>query len=144
MIYGKRDGRYVDTENDWVVAQSVYAPLSHPHLPRAAATSRLTRVARRGNAIEILVALIGLLFLARRAQALTLFTASMMTFWKTVLYFLVEACSGWKYTKQSSPADFWLLFVLPSFFWLAGPLYVMYDTARILTASSAAAKRKSA
>lgn len=91
------------------------------------------------------MALVGLLFLVRRAQALTLFTASLMTFWKTVLYFLVEACSGWKYTKQSDAADFWLLFVLPSFFWLAGPLYVMYDTARLLTASSAAAaKRKSA
>lgn len=82
----------------------------------------------------------------RRAQALTLFSAALMTFWKTVLYFLVEACSGWKYTKQSDAADFWLLFVLPSFFWLAGPAYVLYDTARILTASSSAAgaKRKSA
>lgn len=70
-----------------------------------------------------------------------------MTFWKTVLYFLVEACSGWKYTGQSTRYDFWMLFVLPSFFWLAGPAWALYDTGRALisanSASSTSSKRKS-
>ena len=51
--------------------------------------------------------------------------ASAMTAWKTVIYFTLEALSGWKYTKHNDVQTFWLQFVLPSSIWIVLPVLVI-------------------
>ena len=48
--------------------------------------------------------------------------ASTATAWKTVIYFALEALSGWKYTKHNDAQTFWLQFVLPSSIWIVMPV----------------------
>jgi len=113
ILYCKHDGRYKDVTNDWVLAQSW------------------------GNIVEVVIALFALLLLKNKKQrALVLFSVALMTFWKTVLYFVVEICSDYKYTKQSTPYEFLTMFFLPSFVWILGPVYVMYATGSELLSSS--------
>jgi len=103
-IYCKADGRYKDMTNDWVAAQSI------------------------GNLMEVAVVIFAVLFLKGKHLQLALFSSALMTFWKTVLYFTVEICSGYKYTSGNTLEDFLVLFVLPSSFWIIFPLYVMIST----------------
>ena len=51
--------------------------------------------------------------------------ASTATAWKTVIYFALEALSGWKYTKHNDAQTFWLQFVLPSSIWIVMPVLVI-------------------
>jgi hypothetical protein len=58
--------------------------------------------------------------------------ASTATAYKTVIYFALEAASGWKYTKHNDALTFWTQFVLPSSFWIVVPVLVIITlTARV-------------
>jgi len=52
---------------------------------------------------------------------------SVATFYKTVIYFLMEYGEGLKYTKHNSLPDLLLYVVIPSAFWLVIPLIVAGD-----------------
>lgn len=56
------------------------------------------------------------------------------TFWKTVIYFLVEASSGMAMTRQSLEngdlAGFLFIAILPNLFWIVFPLAVIVALAR--------------
>lgn len=52
------------------------------------------------------------------------FAAVIMTFWKTVLYWLQDYLSGpkgWGYTGHNKSLEFWLLFFIPNAQWLIFP-----------------------
>ena len=76
------------------------------------------------NLLEVVVALWGLALASGKKAQLLVFTSLLMTASKTLLYFLCELVSGLEYTKESFDNDrqsFFLLFVLPSSFWLVIP-----------------------
>jgi len=108
VLYCFADGRYADMTDAWSVAQSV------------------------GNLVEVALTVLALWRLRGRMLWLALFSVSLMCFWKTCLYFLVEVCSQGQYTKQNSWTQLLLLYILPSSAWLLGPAYVMYEAARHL------------
>jgi len=96
------DQRYMDSENDYVFAQSLL------------------------NYVECIVNLIALYMHARKHQgtALTTFTVTVMTWWKTVLYFLMltDFCTRSKYRQGNSLLTELFLVVIPNGVWLAVPM----------------------
>lgn len=61
----------------------------------------------------------------RAASPVLGLSVALMTFWKTVLYWLQDYLSGpkgWGYTGHNSAYDFFVLFALPNGFWLLVPL----------------------
>ncbi|MCL2464207.1 MAG: hypothetical protein FWF28_03965, partial [Micrococcales bacterium] len=76
------------------------------------------------------VVIVGALVLRRRFSGLVLgLLVSVATFWKTVLYFLVEICSGLAMTRQSLQhgdlGGFLMVAVLPNLVWIVVPLLVI-------------------
>lgn len=86
------------------------------------------------NLLEVVV-LVCALVLARRFGGLVLgLLVSVATFWKTVLYFLVEIASGLAMTRQSLEqgdlGGFLLVAVLPNLVWIVLPLLVVVTLGR--------------
>jgi len=82
------------------------------------------------NLLEVVVLLCVLVWLRTRFSGLVLaLIVSTATFWKTVLYFLVEICSGLAMTKQSlqdgNLGGFLAVAVLPNLVWIVVPLLVI-------------------
>jgi hypothetical protein len=79
------------------------------------------------NLVE--VALLGLWALysalGQRGAALLALISCAMTASKTVLYLAQDGLSGWKHTAHNAPADFWLLYILPSSLWVVFPTLVV-------------------
>lgn len=70
-----------------------------------------------------------------RHTATTAFTVSVMTFWKTVLYFLMfsEFCTGGEYRQGNTVLQEIALVVIPNIIWVIMPLIVMYSLWEKLT-----------
>ena len=100
-LYITVDKRYGDYQDGFVVAQSCV------------------------NLAELVVGLVALYQNYHRHQIATLcaFISSFATFLKTLIYFGCEIYSTpkWVFTGHNSDFDFYLLFVLPSSFWLVIP-----------------------
>lgn len=64
--------------------------------------------------------------------------ASTATAYKTVIYFALEAASGWKYTKHNDDFTFWTSFILPSSFWIVVPVLVIATLSARIAAKLAA------
>ena len=59
---------------------------------------------------------------------------STATSYKTVTYFVLEALSGWKYTKHNDDFTFWTSYILPSSIWIIVPVLVIITlSTRIMT-----------
>ncbi|WPG98437.1 Hypothetical protein R9X50_00122700 [Acrodontium crateriforme] len=54
------------------------------------------------------------------------YTAATVTFWKTVLYWLIEALSGFDNIGHNTPIDLLFLWIIPNGAWLVLPLYMTY------------------
>ncbi|KAK4052068.1 hypothetical protein OIV83_002362 [Microbotryomycetes sp. JL201] len=52
------------------------------------------------------------------------FTTVLLTFWKTVLYWLQDQQCGWCLTGHNDRGKWWLLFAIPNGFWLVAPLAI--------------------
>ena len=86
------------------------------------------------NLIEV-VALIWVLFLAKRWSGVVVgLIVTVATFWKTVIYFLVEASSGLEMTRQSiergDVVGFLMVAILPNLVWIVVPLIVLVTLGR--------------
>eukprot|EP01096_Ripella_sp_DP13-Kostka_P010675 TRINITY_DN4251_c0_g1_i1.p1 TRINITY_DN4251_c0_g1~~TRINITY_DN4251_c0_g1_i1.p1 ORF type:complete len:205 (-),score=99.75 TRINITY_DN4251_c0_g1_i1:42-572(-) len=112
--YIQIDKRYGDVNDGFVIAQSWV------------------------NLLEVVVALWGLFLASGKKTQLLIFASALMTFSKTLIYFLCEFVTGLEYTKESfvnDPKSFLLLFVLPSSFWLVIPFFISLSVGSSLTAA---------
>ncbi|CAL1528043.1 unnamed protein product [Lymnaea stagnalis] len=107
------DQRYNDTSDAYVFAQSLL------------------------NYVEVAFNIITIVMHYRcsRHTATTAFTVSVMTFWKTVLYFLMfsEFCTGGEYRQGNTALQEIALVVIPNIIWVIVPLVVMYSLWEKLT-----------
>ena len=56
------------------------------------------------------------------------FTATLCTFWKTVLYLLVNVCGGehgFIHTRHNSTRDMVIFYIIPNAIWIIMPLAVL-------------------
>ena len=86
------------------------------------------------NLVEVVV-IVWPLFHARRWSGVVVgLIVTVATFWKTVIYFLVEASSGLEMTRQSLERGdimgFLMVAVLPNLFWIVFPLAVVIALGR--------------
>jgi hypothetical protein len=81
------------------------------------------------NLLEVIVLVIVLIRVRHWSAVVLGLIVSVATFWKTVLYFLVEASSGLEMTRQSLErgdlVGFLMVAVLPNLFWIGIPLAVI-------------------
>ena len=57
---------------------------------------------------------------------------SVMTLYKTVMYFLMEEADHGKFTKHNTTVDWLKMVFIPSLFWIVFPAYVAWDCLRKL------------
>ncbi|KAI8798654.1 hypothetical protein BgiMline_022881 [Biomphalaria glabrata] len=101
------DQRYGDIKDGYVFAQSLL------------------------NYVEVLINIVTIImhYKASRYTTITAFTVTVMTFWKTVLYFLMfsEFCAGDTYRKGNTALEELLLVVIPNGIWIVVPLAIMFS-----------------
>jgi hypothetical protein len=95
------------------------------------------------NLLEVVVIVWALAHARRWSGVVAALLVSVATFWKTVIYFLVEASSGLEMTRQSLESGnlvgFLAVAVLPNLFWIAIPLAVIIVlTRRVMRVGRAA------
>jgi len=82
------------------------------------------------NFVEIAINLSSLLVLRRghdRTAAAMMLIASAMTMSKTMLYFTMEACCGFRNTRHNDAVTMMALYVLPNGIWIFFPMLVLYE-----------------
>ncbi|XP_033742920.1 uncharacterized protein LOC117329212 [Pecten maximus] len=96
------DQRYADLKDDFVFAQSLL------------------------NYVEVVLNIIAIIMHYRKSRHTVplAFTVTVMTFWKTVLYFLMYLVSD-TYRKNNTMVEHIFLFVIPNGFWIVVPFLVM-------------------
>ncbi|MCR2764697.1 hypothetical protein NQ152_14385 [Microbacterium sp. zg.B48] len=81
------------------------------------------------NLLEVIVIVWALAHARRWSGVVVALVVTVATFWKTVIYFLVEISSGLEMTRQSLErgdlVGFLMVAVLPNAFWIAFPLAVV-------------------
>ena len=86
------------------------------------------------NLLEVVVIVCALVLRRRFAGLVLALLVSTATFWKTVLYFLVEISSGLEMTRQSleqgNLGGFLMVAVLPNLVWIVVPLVVVIALGR--------------
>lgn len=86
------------------------------------------------NLLEVIVIVWALVHARRWSGLVVALLVSVATFWKTVIYFLVEAASGLEMTRQSLErgdlVGFLMVAVLPNLVWIALPLAVIITLGR--------------
>lgn len=86
------------------------------------------------NLLEVIVIVIALTRAKRWAGVVLALIVTTATFWKTVIYFLVEASSGLEMTRQSLERGdllgFLVVAILPNLFWIGFPLAVVITLGR--------------
>lgn len=86
------------------------------------------------NLVEVIVIVWVLLHARRWSGLVVALLVSVATFWKTVIYFLVEASSGMEMTRQSLERGdllgFLAVAVLPNLFWIVIPFLVIIALGR--------------
>lgn len=89
------------------------------------------------NLLEVAVVVAALVLRSRFSGVVLALLVSVATFWKTVLYFLVEISSGLEMTRQSLEqgdlAGFLMVAVLPNLVWIVVPLVVVVVLGRQVT-----------
>ncbi|CAG5117263.1 unnamed protein product [Candidula unifasciata] len=107
------DQRYMDTSDAFVFAQSLL------------------------NYVEVVFNIITIYmhYRSSRHTPTLAFTVSVMTMWKTVLYFLMfsELCTGGQYRTGNTFLQELFLVVIPNIIWIVVPLCVMYSLWKQLT-----------
>ncbi|EPY24526.1 hypothetical protein STCU_07136 [Strigomonas culicis] len=104
LIYEKYDRRYAPNDDAFVVAQSYM------------------------NMIEVVLGLVtlALSLVGEHSCSIKLaFTVALMTFYKTVLYFLMDVVEGGIYTHHNTQQEQFLYVILPSSFWILIPGIIM-------------------
>lgn len=104
LIYEKYDRRYAPNDDAFVVAQSYL------------------------NMVEVFLGLMTLVlaFAGNHSCAIKLaFSVALMTFYKTVLYLLMDIVEGGAYTHHNTQKEQLLFVLLPSSFWLLIPGIIM-------------------
>ena len=86
------------------------------------------------NLLEVIVIVWALAHAKRWSGVVVGLIVTVATFWKTVIYFLVEASSGLEMTRQSLErgdlVGFLMVAVLPNLFWIVFPLAVVIALGR--------------
>ena len=86
------------------------------------------------NLLEVVAIVWALLHAKKWSGVVVGLLVTVATFWKTVIYFLVEASSGLEMTRQSLERGdlmgFLMVAVLPNLFWIVFPLLVVIALAR--------------
>ena len=86
------------------------------------------------NLVEVIVIVWALLHAKRWSGVVVALIVTVATFWKTVIYFLVEISSGLEMTRQSLERGdllgFLMVAVLPNLFWIVFPLAVVIALGR--------------
>lgn len=86
------------------------------------------------NLLEVVVVVLALVLHRRFSGVVLGLVVSTATFWKTVLYFLVEISSGLEMTRQSLEqgdlGGFLMVAVLPNLVWIVVPLAVVIALGR--------------
>jgi len=86
------------------------------------------------NLLEVIVIVWALFHRKRWSGVVVALIVTTATFWKTVIYFLVEASSGLEMTRQSLErgdlVGFLAVAVLPNLFWIVFPLAVVITLGR--------------
>jgi len=107
QIYSSVDKRYASLTDPWVIVCATF------------------------NVVEAFIGFFAVLqhFSGKQSRALiTAFSVSLMTLFKTTIYYVIEHVEGWKYTIDAFQNDYqnwWLLFNVPNFFWFLFPTLVM-------------------
>jgi hypothetical protein len=65
---------------------------------------------------------------------LYIFSASLMSFAKTCVYFLTEFCSGFEYTGAADLYQWTTIFFIPSLFWVVFPLLCTLASGAVIAA----------
>ncbi|KAM0749864.1 hypothetical protein T439DRAFT_326758 [Meredithblackwellia eburnea MCA 4105] len=100
------------------------------------------------NLVENFINIRYLLLAKERSPSAILvgFTGACFTFWKTVLYWLMDQQCGWCQTGHNSQKDWWILFAVPNGLWIIVPFIVMLifgsEIAASLRVASAASPAK--
>ena len=110
--YCSIDKLYCDLQDNWVVAQS-YANLVESALNFFALFLYFTGSVRLASVIAN--------------------NSCLMTFWKTILYFTVEAHSGFIHTIHNEFFDVLTMYYIPSGFWVFVPLFIVIYFGRRLS-----------
>ncbi|EPY38735.1 hypothetical protein AGDE_05194 [Angomonas deanei] len=113
LIYEKYDRRYAPNDDAFVVAQSYL------------------------NLMEIALGLVAIALSFLKKDDLAIKLAALvccMTFYKTVLYFVMDIVEGGKYTKHNSMKDQIQFVIIPSSFWLIVPAYIPLRLPRLAEA----------
>ncbi|TPX35097.1 hypothetical protein SmJEL517_g02479 [Synchytrium microbalum] len=78
------------------------------------------------NVVELAFQFGGIYLVVKKhpAGALVVATAQLMTFWKTVLYFLADILGGFDNTKQNDAWTFLSLYLIPNGMWLVFPGFI--------------------
>ena len=118
QLYATHDRRYGDLNDGWVVVQS-YLNVVEVVMQLAAVVLSFAGVRTIANKVAV--------------------TVAVMTFYKTVIYFLIEVFEDYRFTKHNSPKDLWLMVIIPSGVWLLMSLVVFLQSWARLGASSAVA-----
>jgi hypothetical protein len=86
------------------------------------------------NLLEVIVIVWALFHAKKWSGVVVALIVTVATFWKTVIYFLVEISSGLEMTRQSVErgdlVGFLMVAVLPNLFWIVFPLAVVITLGR--------------
>jgi hypothetical protein len=86
------------------------------------------------NLLEVIIIVWALFHAKRWSGVVVALLVTVATFWKTVIYFLVEISSGLEMTRQSLErgdlVGFLMVAVLPNLFWIVFPLAVVITLGR--------------
>jgi uroporphyrin-III C-methyltransferase len=75
------------------------------------------------------------LYLVRKRSSSSVllgFTVALMTWLKTMLYFMIEANCGFSNTWHNGAFDFWVLFVVTNGMWIVMPFAIVLTLGRTL------------
>jgi hypothetical protein len=103
--YYNVDLAYADLNNPWIVAQTY------------------------GNIVESALNLFSVLLYFQgsvRLASVVAMNSTMMTFWKTVLYWVVEYCANFVNVGHNTTFDMIFVFIIPNGFWLVVPLACVF------------------
>jgi hypothetical protein len=105
------DTGYADLDNDFLVAQQIM------------------------SLIEIIIDIVALYFNYKRKISLAIlliFSTLLLTGFKTILVFLLEAVSGFKHVGHNAVYDLIFLYILPNSLWLIFPFAGVFVLGRYL------------
>ena len=110
--YYRVDLAYGDLNNHWIRAQT-YGNIVEVILNYSSVALHLSSSHQRQRLADVL-----------------LMNVAMMTFWKTVLYWVIEACSSFENTRHNGPFDAIFIFIIPNSLWILVPFLIISHMAQ--------------